>query len=85
MTGKTSIIRQFLYDKFSPVYKETVDDMYRGEFDIHGHSVAFDIQDVSGGYVYEFPGMRDVSLSSADAFVIVFAMDDADSWEEVNR
>ena len=31
-TGKTSIIKQFLYDKFNPKHKETVaDDMYRGE------------------------------------------------------
>ena len=30
-TGKTSIIRQFLYDKFSQVHQETLaDDMYRG-------------------------------------------------------
>ena len=36
-TGKTSIIRQFLYDQFTPRHKETMDDMYRGEFeDLHG-------------------------------------------------
>ena len=46
--GKTSIVRQFLYDKFNPLYAETVDDMYRGEFDIMGQNVAFDIQDVGG-------------------------------------
>jgi len=34
--GKTSIVRQFVYDKFSSLYRETVDDMYRGEFEIHG-------------------------------------------------
>ena len=84
-TGKTSIIRQFLYDKFNPQYRETVDDMYRGEFEIHGQSVGFDIQDVSGGYVYEFPGMRDVSIASADAFLVVFSLDDASSWEEAAR
>ena len=84
-SGKTSIVRQFLYDKFSPVYKETVDDMYRGEFDIQSQNVGFDIQDVSGGYVYEFPGMRNVSLASADAFIIVFSMEDYASWEEVSR
>ena len=27
-TGKTSIVQQFLYDKFSDGYTETVDDMY---------------------------------------------------------
>ena len=40
---------------------------------------------MSGSYVYEFPGMRNVSLSSADAFVIVFALDDYATWEEVSR
>ena len=43
--GKTSIVRQFLYDKFSPKYKATAcEDMYRGEFEIHGQTVGFDIQ-----------------------------------------
>ena len=83
--GKTSIIRQFLYDKFSLSYKETVDDMYRGEFDIHGREISFDIQDISGSYDTEFPGMLNVSLSSADAFIIVFSLDSNDSWEEVDR
>ena len=32
-TGKTSIVRQFLYDQFSPAHTETMDDMYRGEFE----------------------------------------------------
>ncbi len=29
--------------------------------------------------------MRNVSLSSADAFVLVFSLDDAATWEEVSR
>ena len=45
-SGKTSIVKQFLYDKFSERYKETMDDMYRGEFDIYGKTIGFDIQDV---------------------------------------
>ena len=84
-TGKTSIIQQFLYDKFSSNYRETIDDMYRGEFDIHGKTIGFDIQDVSGGYVYDFPGMRNVSFTSADAFVLVFSLDSAESWQEISN
>ena len=84
-SGKTSIVRQFLYDKFSSVYTETMDDMYRGEFEIQSRPVGFDIQDVSGSYVYEFPAMRSVSLASADAFIIVFSLDSSESWEEVAR
>ena len=83
--GKTCVIRQFLYDKFSAVYTETMDDMYRGEFEIQGRPVSFDIQDVSGSYVYEFPAMKNVSLASADAFIIVFSLDSYESWEEVSR
>ena len=84
-TGKTSIIQQFLYDKFSSNYNETIDDMYRGEFDIHGRAIGFDIQDVSGGYVYDFPGMRTVSFTSADAFILVFSLDSAESWQEISN
>jgi len=40
---------------------------------------------VSGGYSYDFPGMFKVSLTKADAFVVVFSLDDADSWEEVYK
>ena len=85
-TGKTSIVRQFLYDQFSPSHNETMDDMYRGEFeDSFGKTINFDIQDVGGGFVYEFPGMRSVSLASADAFVLVFSLDTAETWDEVSK
>ena len=52
---------------------------------MHGRTIGFDIQDVSGGYVYDFPGMMNVSLNSADAFVLVFALDSNRSWEEVAK
>ena len=70
-TGKTSIVRQFLYDQFSPLESNTMDDMYRGEFeDSQGKTINFDIQDVGGAFVYDFPAMKSVSVASADAFVL---------------
>ena len=57
MVGKTSIISQFLYDCFIGVYKETVDEMYHGEFDVGGCDLSLNIQDTGGGYVDEFPAM----------------------------
>ena len=45
--------------------------MYRGEFeDSLGKTINFDIQDVGGGFVYDFPAMKSVSVASADAFVL---------------
>ena len=46
-TGKTSIVKQFLYDFFNESHNETMDDMYCGEFeDSYGNLITFDIQDV---------------------------------------
>ena len=44
-SGKTSVVQQFLYDKFSENYKPTAcDNMYRGEFEIQDRLIGFDIQ-----------------------------------------
>ena len=32
--GKTAIVSQFLYDTFVQGYKETVEEMYHGEFQV---------------------------------------------------
>ena len=85
-TGKTSIVRQFLYDQFTTKHVETMDDMYRGEFEAsNGKTVSFDIEDVGANYIYEFPSMKTVSLASADAFILVFSLDQADTWDEVYK
>ena len=41
--------------KFSFIwFRETVDEMYRGEFDIGGCGIALNIEDTGGNYVQEF-------------------------------
>merc|ERR1719397_962753 len=85
MVGKTAIISQFLYDSFVGRYKETVDDMYQGEFDVAGCELTLNIQDTGGSYVDDFPPMVGVSLQSADAVIIVFSVADPRSYAEVAR
>ncbi|KAK6638405.1 hypothetical protein RUM44_008834 [Polyplax serrata] len=82
--GKSSIISQFLYDKYLSKYRETVEELHRGEYVLpDGASLTLDILDTSGAY--QFPAMRALSISTADAFILVFAVDNAESWEEVRK
>jgi len=84
-TGKTAIISQFLYDEYPSDHRETIEEMYRGDFEVEGTKININIQDTGGSYVYEFPSMVGVSLHSANAAIIVFALDDQETFEEARR
>lgn len=81
--GKTAIINQFLYDSFTPKYTRTVEEMHHGEYEVSGMSLTLDILDTSGSF--EFPAMRELSINTADAFILVYAINDAESFEEVRN
>ena len=83
--GKTSILSRFLYDSFPLGYKETVDDIYRGDFTLDGLDISLTLQDTGGGYVDEFPAMVAVSLAQSDAAILVYSVNSASSFEEVSR
>ena len=81
--GKTSIITQLLYNKFLPQYKATVEEMYRGTFDVGHTKLCLNIEDTSGTFAFDFPAMLEVSLLAADAVLLVFSVDDVMSLEQV--
>ncbi|XP_065082732.1 ras-related protein Rap-2b-like [Ochlerotatus camptorhynchus] len=82
--GKSSIISQFLYEKYLSRYKQTVEDMHRGEYELpDGSCLTLDILDTSGSY--QFPAMRALSINTSGAFILVYAVDDEETWHEVER
>ena len=64
-----------------PEYKATVEDMHRGEYEVAGMPLTLDILDTSGSF--SFPAMRRLSISTGDAFVLVYSVQDESSFEEV--
>ena len=63
-------------------YRETVEELHHAEYSLpDGASLTLDILDTSGAF--SFPAMRALSIKRANAFILVFAVDDAASWEEV--
>jgi len=81
--GKTAVISQFLYDTFTPRYVKTVEDLHTGEYEVHGRTLNLEILDTSGSY--QFPAMRRLSIRTADGFILVYAIDDPESLEQVKQ
>lgn len=46
--GKSSLITQFLYSRFQPKYKRTIEEMHQGNFNVAGVGLTLDILDTSG-------------------------------------
>jgi len=79
--GKTSIVQRFLSGKFSDAYRPTVEDLHSRSFIVGGTPIHLDILDTAGNLA--FPAMRRLSISTAHAFLLVFAVDDSSSFDEV--
>lgn len=83
-TGKSQIISQFLYDKYTTRYRQTIEELHRGEYELpDGSSLTLDILDTSGAF--SFPAMRALSITTGNAFILVYSVDDEESWNEVGR
>lgn len=82
--GKSSIIQQFLYDQFSKRYSRTIEDLYVAEYNLSsGASLTLEILDTTGSY--QFPAMRALSISNGNAFLLVYSLDDEDSWKQLKE
>ena len=60
-----------------------MEEMYRGEFEVGSTKFTLDIEDTSGTFAWDFPAMVEVSLGHADAVLLVFAVDDRESFEQI--
>ncbi|XP_071106900.1 GTP-binding protein Rhes-like isoform X2 [Haliotis cracherodii] len=81
--GKTSIVSRFLYSKFDDNYTPTIEDFHRKIYRIKGNPYRLDILDTSGNH--PFPAMRRLSLITGDLFILVYSIDNRESFEEVCR
>ena len=81
--GKTSIITQFLFDKFVAKYKATVEDLYKEDYIMDGMNVTMDFLDTAGSYA--FPAMQKLYISTADAFILVYSVNNKESFAEVKK
>ncbi|XP_047434906.1 RASD family member 3 [Mugil cephalus] len=83
--GKSALIHRFLRDRFEHKYTRTVEELHVLEYDNLASTgkTRLEILDTSGSY--SFPAMRQLRIRNSDAFALVYAVDDAASFEEVRR
>nr|XP_032648862.1 GTP-binding protein Rhes-like [Chelonoidis abingdonii] len=79
--GKTALIRRFLLDTFEPKHRRTVEELHSKEYEVSGATIKVEILDTSGSY--SFPAMRKLSIQNSDAFALVYAVDDTESFESI--
>ncbi|XP_046556005.1 ras-related protein RSR1-like [Haliotis rubra] len=78
--GKTSFLNQYLQQIFQHTYFVTVGEIHTTPVEVEGKPVDLDIWDTPGGLYFEALRMR--AIQNCDAFLLVYAMDDIESFEK---
>ncbi|KAL0490517.1 Ras-related protein Rap [Acrasis kona] len=79
--GKSALIVQLIQGVFVECYDPTLEDSYRKELTIDGREVVLDILDTAGQE--EFHTLRDQYIRHAEGYVIVYSINNRNSFDEV--
>ncbi len=80
--GKTKLIETLLNKPFSEFYRPTIEDLYHMDFNI-GETNSYNLEFLDTAGAYEFPAMRRLAITTCHIFVLVYAIDDMDSFNQV--
>uniref|UniRef100_A0A915KES1 GTP-binding protein Di-Ras2 n=1 Tax=Romanomermis culicivorax TaxID=13658 RepID=A0A915KES1_ROMCU len=82
--GKSSIVRRFVDGTFSETYVPTIEDTYTMTVGCSQHKIcALQIVDNTGSH--QFPAMQRLSMSTGDAFVLVYSVTNGQSLIELKH
>ena len=81
--GKSSVCVRFTSNSFSDDYKPTLEDSYRKKMLVHGKQVVIEIVDVGNGD--QFFSLKDLYINDAAAFVLIYGVDDRESFDKLEH
>ena len=81
--GKSALTIQLLQDHFMDEYDPTIEDSYRKQVVIDGETCLLDIIDTAGEED-EYGTLKDHYMKTGEGFLIVFAVNNAKSFEEIS-
>ncbi|XP_077475877.1 GTP-binding protein Rhes [Stigmatopora argus] len=81
--GKTNIVRRFLGEEFREDYEATAEDFHRKLFRVGTETYQVDLLDAARER--NFPAKRRLSILTGDIFLLVFSLDNRESFAEVHE
>jgi small GTP-binding protein len=81
--GKSALTIQFVQGYFISDYDPTIEDSYKQCLAVDGETIQLDILDTSGQD--DFAPMRNSYMRQGKGFIIVYAIDDRGSFDEVEE
>ncbi|KAJ3303604.1 hypothetical protein HDV03_003681 [Kappamyces sp. JEL0829] len=81
--GKSCLTVRFLKDEFTNEYDPTIEENYRKNLTVDGSGCTAYIIDTAGQH--EYKALRDQHLKDGKGFLLVFALNDKSSLEEVKQ
>ena len=79
--GKSALTIQLIQNHFVDEYDPTIEDSYRKQVIIDGETCLLDILDTAGQE--EYSAMRDQYMRTGEGFLLVFAVNNAKSFEDI--
>lgn len=79
--GKTSILNQYLRQVFVDRYQVTTGEVHSKSLEVKGEDIDLHIWDTPGGCCFDASNQH--AIKNCDAFLLVYAVDDALSFESV--
>lgn len=79
--GKSALTIQLIQNHFVDEYDPTIEDSYRKQVVIDGETCLLDILDTAGQE--EYSAMRDQYMRTGEGFLIVFAVNNIKSFEDI--
>ena len=80
--GKSAITISFINSKFVEEYDPTIEDSYQRQVQVDNQICYLDILDTAGQE--EYSAMRDQYVQSGEAFLLVYAINSRDSFDEIS-
>ena len=81
LVGKSALTYRFINDKFPEEHDTTIEDQYSLPIEIEGIQCKLEILDTAGQDDYQ--SMLDTWINSVDGFILVYAIDDKESFESM--